>query len=102
MSSYIICTHMQLMNCRVLDSVTVTCVTPALNISSLASLNYALIFDDAPPTTQSQFPINVQPDPTNLRLESSNMIVSGTPTIIRIVVCYAQECTLDYMCPTAI
>ncbi len=73
-------------NCTVVDSTTVTCVTPDLTTSSLTPINYALLFDNAPPTTQSQIPITVQPNPSNFRLEGTAMITSGTPTIIRIVV----------------
>ncbi len=72
-----------LVNCTVMDSTTVTCVTPDLRTTSLSPVSYSLLFDNAPPTTQNQLPLNVQPDPSNFRLGNGTGIVpTGTPTII--------------------
>ncbi len=76
-----------LVNCTVMDSTTVTCVTPDLRTTSLSPVSYSLLFDNAPPTTQHQLPLNVQPDPANFRLgNGTGMVPTGTPTIIRILV----------------
>ncbi len=77
---------MQRSNCSVVDNTTITCSTPNLTTTSLTPLDYALMFDDVPSTTQVRLPISVQSDPSNLRLASSQEVTSGTDTLIRIVV----------------
>ncbi|XP_064398640.1 plexin-A2-like [Halichondria panicea] len=72
-------------NCSVVDNTTITCLTPSLLITSLTPLDYALLFDDVPPITQARFPISVQLDPSNFRLEGSQKVPNGTETLIRIV-----------------
>ncbi len=72
--------------CSVVNITTITCSTPDLSATSLTALDYALLFDDVPPITQAQYPISIQSDPSNFRLETSQ-VPSGTETIIRIVVC---------------
>ncbi len=69
-----------------MDSTAITCSTPSLETTSLTPLNYALVVDDAPPTTQARLPITVQSDPSNFKLEGSQEVTSGIETIIRIVV----------------
>ncbi len=69
-----------------MDNTTITCSTPTLKTASLTPLDYALMFDDVPPTTQARLPISVQSDTSNFRLETSQDITSGTETLIRIAV----------------
>ncbi|XP_064398652.1 plexin-A2-like [Halichondria panicea] len=71
--------------CIVVNSIAITCSTPSLGTTSLTPLNYSLLFDDAPPTTQARLPITVQSDPFNFTLEGSQEVTSGTVTLIRIV-----------------
>ncbi|XP_064398643.1 plexin-A2-like isoform X2 [Halichondria panicea] len=71
--------------CIVVNSTAITCCTPSLGTTSLTPLNYSLLFDDAPPTTQARLPIIVQSDPFNFTLEGSQEVTSGTVTLIRIV-----------------
>ena len=73
-------------NCILVDNTTITCLTPSLGTTSLTPLDYALLFDDAPLITQARFPINVQSDPSNFQLNSSQEVISGTETLIRILV----------------
>ena len=54
--------------------------------TSLTQLDYALLFDDAPPTNQTRVAISVFLNPSNFRLEGSQEVTSGTATLIRIVV----------------
>ncbi|XP_064388277.1 hepatocyte growth factor receptor-like isoform X2 [Halichondria panicea] len=68
--------------CSAVNITTITCSTP--NVSGI-SLNYALLFDDVPPTTQACFPISVQSDPSNFRLETSEEVITGTVNFLRIV-----------------
>ena len=72
--------------CNVVNITTITCSTPNLSATSLTALDYALLFDAFLPTTLAALPISVQSDPSNFRLETSQ-VTSGTETIIRIVVC---------------
>ncbi len=73
--------------CSVVNITTITCSTPDLLATSPTVLNYTLLFDDVPPTTQARLPISVQSDPSNFRLTSSQEVTTGTETSIRIVVC---------------
>ncbi len=77
---------LQRSNCSVEDNTTIACSTPNLNTTSLTPLNYALMFDDSPLTTQARLPISVQSDPSKFRLEGSQEVPSGIATLIRIVV----------------
>ncbi len=69
-----------------MDNTTITCLTPSLTTTSLTPLDYALLFDNVPPITQARFPISVQSNPSNFRLEGSQKVPNGTETLIRIVV----------------
>ena len=73
-------------NCSVVNTTAITCSTPNLMTTSLTQLDYALLFDDAPPTNQTLVPISVFSNPSNFRLEGSQEVTSGTATLIRIVV----------------
>ncbi len=77
---------LQRSNCSVVDNTTIMCSTPNITSNSLTPLDYALMFDGVPLTTQARLPISVQSDPSNFRLESSQEVTSGTETLIRIVV----------------
>ncbi len=84
--NYSVYSPLQRSNCSVVDNTTITCSTPNLTTTSLTPLDYALMFDDVPSTTQVRLPISVQSDPSNFRLASSQEVTSGTDTLIRIVV----------------
>ncbi len=87
------CPSLQRRNCSVVDNTTITCLTPSLTTTSLTPLDYALLFDDIPLTTQARLSISVQSDPSNFRLNTSQEVTSGTETLIRIVVRpIATEC----------
>ncbi len=77
---------LQRSDCTVVDNTTITCSTPNLMTTSLTAFDYALTFDNVPLTTQARLPINIQSDPSNFRLGSSQEVTSGTETLIRIVV----------------
>ncbi len=81
------CTLGEGTTCSVVNITTVTCFTPILSETSLTALDYALVFDAVPPTTQARLPISVQLDPSNFRLNSSQVVTSGTATVMHIVVC---------------
>ena len=90
---------LQRSNCSVVDDTTIICSTPNLNTTSLIPLDYALMFDDVPSTTQARLPISVQSDPSNFTLGSSQEVTIGIETFIRIVVCpIASTLTLLLYC----
>ncbi len=95
---YFLSSYVQRSNCYVVDNTTITCSTPSLGTTSLTPLDYALMFDDSPLTTQARLPISVQSDPSNFRLEGSQEVPSGTATLIRIVVCQPVHVLYCYVC----
>ncbi len=93
------CTLGEGTTCSVVNITTVTCFTPDLSATSPTALDYALLFDAVPPTTQARLPISVQSDPSNFRLNSSQDVTTGMAAIIHIVVCLiASILTLLLLC----
>ena len=72
--------------CTIVNSTTLTCVTPGFD-GDVGSINYTLLLDDAPfpASLEGALQLSLRPDPSGFELVTESVIV-GTTTFIQITV----------------